>query len=117
MPDQVYGLFLSLLTASGSMDARMAAFENGSAWFGAWAEAGHGDVSPNEMAIIVEQVWGFFQAQRSVCCACYWPCILLWLAMRDHPICCPKQKWCTMAPADVYCNGTRMPFGVFPLGS
>ena len=56
LPDQVYGLFLSLLTASGSMEARMAAFENGSAWFGAWAEAGHGDVSPAEMAIIVEQV-------------------------------------------------------------
>lgn len=55
----MYGLFLSLLTASGSMDARMAAFENGSAWFGAWAEAGHGDVSPAEMAIIVEQVHMF----------------------------------------------------------
>jgi hypothetical protein len=53
---QVYGLFLSMLTKNEGMEACMAAFENGSAWFGAWAEAGRGDVDPAEMAIIVEQV-------------------------------------------------------------
>ena len=52
----MYALFLSMLTASAGMEACVAAFENGSAWFGAWAEAGRGDVEPAEMAIIVEQV-------------------------------------------------------------
>ena len=55
-PAQVYSLFLALLTAGAGMEACVAAFENGSAWFGAWAEAGRGDVAPNEMARIVEQV-------------------------------------------------------------
>lgn len=55
-PAQVYGLFLSLLTASADMDACVRAFEEGSLWFGAWADASRGDVHPTEMAIIVEQV-------------------------------------------------------------
>lgn len=53
---EVYGLLISLLTGAGSMDACVAAFEEGSNWFAAWAEAGNGDVQPTEMAIIVEQV-------------------------------------------------------------
>lgn len=53
---QVYGLFLSLLTASADMDACVRAFEEGSLWFGAWAEAGRGDMAPTEMVHIVEQV-------------------------------------------------------------
>lgn len=52
----MYGLFLSLLTASADMDACVRAFEEGSLWFGAWAEAGRGDVDQTEMATIVEQV-------------------------------------------------------------
>ncbi|BDA47704.1 Nuclear pore complex protein NUP107 [Coccomyxa sp. Obi] len=60
---EVYGLFLSLLTASADMDACVRAFEEGSLWFGAWAEAGRGDMPPTEMVHIVEQAaeksrWG-----------------------------------------------------------
>jgi hypothetical protein len=59
---EVYGLLISLLTGAagspgaGSLEACVSAFEEGSNWFAAWAEAGQGDVQPNEMAIIVEQV-------------------------------------------------------------
>ena len=56
LPGQVYSLFLGLLTGSGSLDACADAFDNASTWFTAWAEAGRGDLAPDEMAIIVQQV-------------------------------------------------------------
>ena len=95
VPDQVYGLFLSLLTASASMDARMAAFENGSAWFGAWAEAGHGDVSPAEMAIIVEQV--------CIVKRCLWPfvlALLMSICSKERSNACPPHFDCCLAPCN-----------------
>lgn len=52
----MYGLFLSLLTASVDMDACVRAFEEGSLWFAAWAGAGRGDVHPAEMELIIQQV-------------------------------------------------------------
>jgi len=51
----VFALHLRLLNAAAAPDACLAAFEEASAWFGAWGAAGRGDVAPNEMALLVEQ--------------------------------------------------------------
>ncbi len=53
---QIYGVFFQMLTASQSMEACEEAFLAGAQWFEAWAGAGHGDVDPFEMRIVVQQV-------------------------------------------------------------